>query len=184
MTGRRLRWSECALVGTLLFGVLCTSATLLLYLALVRPPPDDILNPRPDDLIGLYLAGTMAGTLAWRLLVPADRASPQRGALAGLLAGLAVYPLAPLVSIAVVRPLALLGIVAYQWITGQDVDLTNFPWLRFDLWVPLAFAAFYLLWSVWIGAPVGALLGFVWTKARPRIGLAQVSRGGDREDQV
>jgi hypothetical protein len=161
--------------------------TLLLYRALVRPLPGDILNPRPDDLIGLYLAGTIAGTLAWRLLVTADRASPRRGALAGLLAGLAVYPLTPLVSIAVVRPLALLGILAYQWITGQDVDLTTFPWLRFDLWVPLVFAAFYFLWSVWIGAPVGALLGFVWTKARPSFGLAKVSRGGalgDREDQV
>jgi hypothetical protein len=172
MTGTRLRWSECVLVGTLLFGVLSTSSTLLLYLALVRPVPGDILSPRPDDVIGLYLAGAIAGTLAWRLLVTVDRATPRRGALAGLLAGLAVYPLTPLVSIAVVRPLALLGILAYQQVTGHGVDLANFPWLRFGLWVPLAFAAFYFLWSAWIGAPVGALLGFVWTKARPRFALA------------
>jgi hypothetical protein len=186
MTATRLRWSECALVGTLLFGVLSTSTTLLLYLALVRPLPDDILNPRLDDLIGLYLAGAIAGALAWRLLVTADRASLRRGALAGLLAGLAVYPLTPLVSIAVVRPLALLGVLAYQGVTGQDVDLTSFPWLRFGLSVPLAFTALYFLRSVWIGAPVGALLGFVWTKARPRFALAKVPRGGalgDREDQ-
>src|SRR5262245_61228877 len=107
MTSTRPTWSECAMVGVLLFGAVSTSATLLLYLAIVRPLPGDVLSPNPDDVIGLYVASTIAGTLAWRLIVTADRATAQRGALAGLLAGLAVYPLAPLVSVAVVRPLAL-----------------------------------------------------------------------------
>jgi hypothetical protein len=141
-------WTECVIVGVLVFGVVGTGSLLVLLGGFIAYLRTDTNFWRDLDLALVICAASAAavsGIASWRLVVATNEARRRTGALAGLGVGIVVHPLCWLLYF------------AYGAARGQfpvDNPLTV-----------VAGAALLTISSLgllgWISAPLGALLGFL-----------------------
>jgi hypothetical protein len=141
-------WTECVIVGVLVFGVVGTSTLLALlggFIAYLRADTDFWRDLDPAVVICAATAAAVSGTASWRLVVATNEARRWTGALAGLGVGIVAHPLCWLLYF------------AYGAARGQ-----------FPVDNPLKIVAAATLLTIpslgllgLISAPLGALLGYL-----------------------
>src|SRR4051812_43857389 len=91
MARAKVNWTECVIVGVLVFGVVGTSALLAVLGGLIAYIRSDTVFWRdldPAVVICAASAAAVSGTVSWRLIVAPNEASRWTGLRAGLLVGI------------------------------------------------------------------------------------------------
>ncbi|HEX8201580.1 MAG TPA: hypothetical protein VF590_13935 [Isosphaeraceae bacterium] len=147
----RVSWIECLLIGLVVFGVVGTAGTLLVLGGVIGYLHTDAelwegLDPRA---LGCGVAAaTIAGAVAWRMVVATTAAGPRQGARAGLVTGLVAHPLACLMFAGAM-------LAGTRMPRGQSVGSWAVALALATAWL----TAMSLGVLGWISAPLGALLG-------------------------
>lgn len=153
MSRTRVSWTECFLVGILLFGLLGTDCVLIAIITLVwiiREETSPWTALDPTAVACAVAASSIVGVAAWRLIVRTPDSRPRRGALAGLAVGFLAHPLCWFL-------LTLISILRDPTQRGLSLQDMVSSLIFMMVWLSISSLGIVGL----ISMPVGAAIGYV-----------------------
>src|SRR5271166_5420122 len=154
--GTRVSWTECLVVGIVVFGLVGTGGVLLLLAGVVSFIRSDtrfwdaVKGTDPSVVACAATAAAIVGVAAWRAMVATTDSGARHGAAAGFVVGLAAHPVGWVLYLIV-------HVLREPIPAGQSVYAMAFGVAA----MTVTFTFSSLVFLGWMSAPLFAALGYL-----------------------